>query len=899
MSSSNYYRFWIDRPHLDPNMRLLTEEYQRGITEFMGLVQRQPEAETGMLRCPCSNCKNRKIIKECDVWTHLYLNGFTRSYKIWYHHGETDYEYGSTSEPQPAVRLEEPIRMDVDYGVGTEQMVNDHFRGEDLPNAEAMRFYDMLDAGKQPLYEGCRDGHSALSSVTRLMGIKTDYNLAEDCVDAIADFVKGILPEDNVASGSYYEVQKLVAGFGLSYQVIDVCSDNCMIYWRADEHRVTYKFCGKARYKDTSGRVPVPFKRMWYLPLTKRLQRLYQSERTTQPMRWHAEHSTNGEIRHPSDAKAWKHFQSKYPDFAYERRNIYLGLCTDGFSPFGKSGRQYSLWPVILTPYNLPPNLCLRREFLFFSILVPGPEHPKRSLDVFLQPLIYELQQLWAEGAETYDVSCKENFQMRAVLMWTIRDFPAYDMLSGWTTHGRLSCPYCQDNTDAFQLKHGRKTCWFDCHRRFLPPDHPYRRSRNLFTKNKRVFDSPPPEICGADLSTQLRDFGAERMQDQGGHVHYPVDAVGKLHNWHKKSIFWDLPYWKDHLLRHNLDAIHIEKNFFDNPMNTILNVQGKTKDNLKSRLDLVDICARSELHVDDNGRAPFPIYRLDAEGKYAFFDWISNDVKFPDGYASNLRNCVDRKEGKFIVLKSHDCHDDATMAEPDDSSTKDKPGWINGEDADLKPADETEDELEPAEESMLELKPAELSELSDTSLELNELSDTEDGAGLVAGRNEHFSAQRKIHNKFNLGRFYTKFDQTFPQSISSPFSSRMPRGSQQGSLGLYLFVLCRTLLCFLVRLSPSKQPLIRWTCASYQATFRNPSFGGLVSHIKHQLKSGSIIGPSATHCVTVQSISSPFWRVHIPLVRSSDPSLFLGVSSGIRATQPNFERRLLSDHKI
>ncbi|KAL0805704.1 hypothetical protein Bca101_098195 [Brassica carinata] len=124
MSSSNYFRSWIDRPHLDPNTRLLTEEYQRGITEFMGLVHRQPEAKTGMLRCPCSNCKNRKVIKEWDVWTHLYLSGFTRSYKIWYHHGETDYEHGSTSEPQPAVRLEEPIRTDVDYGVGTEQMVS-------------------------------------------------------------------------------------------------------------------------------------------------------------------------------------------------------------------------------------------------------------------------------------------------------------------------------------------------------------------------------------------------------------------------------------------------------------------------------------------------------------------------------------------------------------------------------------------------------------------------------------------------------------------------------------------------------------------------------------------------------------------------------------------------------
>ena len=105
---------------------------------------------------------------------------------------------------------------------------------------------------------------------------------------------------------------------------------------------------------------------------------------------------------------------------------------------------------------------------------------------------------------------------------------------------------------------------------------------------------------------------------------------------------------------------------------------------------------------------------------------------------------------------------DDATMDEPDDSSTKDKPLWI-GEHTDLKPADETEDELEPAEESMHELKPAEvrvdeldeLSELSDTSLELNELSDTEDGVGLVAGRNEPFTPN-STRPFLNLDRFYT-----------------------------------------------------------------------------------------------------------------------------------------------
>ncbi|KAL0684350.1 hypothetical protein Bca4012_051198 [Brassica carinata] len=57
-------------------------------------------------------------------------------------------------------------------------------------------------------------------------------------------------------------------------------------------------------------------------------------------------------------------------------------------------------------------------------------------------------------------------------------------------------------------------------------------------------------------------------------------------------------------------------------------------------------------------------------------------------------------------------------------------------------------------------------SEISDASLELNELSDTVEEVGLVAGRNEPFSAHGKIHKKFNLGWFYTKFDQAFGDGL-------------------------------------------------------------------------------------------------------------------------------------
>lgn len=83
-----------------------------------------------------------------------------------------------------------------------------------------------------------------------------------------------------------------------------------------------------------------------------------------------------------------------------------------------------------------------------------------RKLVFFLQPLILELKDSWSSGV-TYNFFMKKKIMIRAVLLWTISDFLAYRMLSGWTTHERLSCPYCLGMKDAFRLKNGRKTYWF------------------------------------------------------------------------------------------------------------------------------------------------------------------------------------------------------------------------------------------------------------------------------------------------------------------------------------------------------------------------------------------------------------------------------------------------------
>lgn len=65
---------------------------------------------------------------------------------------------------------------------------------------------------------------------------------------------------------------------------------------------------------------------------------------------------------------------------------------------------------------------------------------------------------------------------------------------------------------------------------------------------------------------------------------------------WKKKSIFFNLPYWKELDLRHNLDVMHIEKNVCDSIIGTLLNIKGKTKDGIESRRDLVTMGIRQDL---------------------------------------------------------------------------------------------------------------------------------------------------------------------------------------------------------------------------------------------------------------------------------------------------------------
>jgi len=175
-------------------------------------------------------------------------------------------------------------------------------------------------------------------------------------------------------------------------------------------------------------------------------------------------------------------------------------------------------------------------EVHVLSMVILGPSSLGRNIDVCLRPLIDELAQLWSSEALTYDISRKQNFVMRAALMWTINDFPAYGMDSGWSTHGKLACSYCMENNKAFTLTNRGKTSFFDCHRHFLPPNHRYRKNRKDFFVGRIEKDVAPPCLSGEELLDVVSEYGDIVFGLQSDKQKF--SSFGLTHNWVKRSIF-------------------------------------------------------------------------------------------------------------------------------------------------------------------------------------------------------------------------------------------------------------------------------------------------------------------------------------------------------------------------
>jgi hypothetical protein len=100
---------------------------------------------------------------------------------------------------------------------------------------------------------------------------------------------------------------------------------------------------------------------------------------------------------------------------------------------------------------------------------------------------------------------------------------------------------------------------------------------------------------------------------------------------------------------------MHIEKNVFENIFNTVMNVKGKTKDNIKARLDVELFCNHKNMElVCDGSRVAKPraSFVLEKNTKLLVYKWLKS-LHFLDGHALNISRLVNTEECRLYGMKS------------------------------------------------------------------------------------------------------------------------------------------------------------------------------------------------------------------------------------------------------
>ncbi|XP_025662015.1 uncharacterized protein [Arachis hypogaea] len=631
-------------------------EYKRGLNKFLDFAFVNASSDN-MIKCPCPQCGFQFMQTREDAYDHLLIKPFPPGYTLWLRHGEKPADERSTCTPilekvttdeNPYLQMvQEAFNFTMPPG-GEETTTGDPVEDDDLElpylydgrSHEAQNFHDLLADGAEELYLGCSK-YSKLSFLVKLYHIKCMCGVSDKTMSMILDLLRDAFEQAKLPS-TFYEAKKTIRKLGLNikrlmHAQMIACCIRVMMKTRPNANSVGLHDGSKKRER-------VPLRKSKY-------------RKTSTDMVWHKESDNNdGYLRHPRDAEAWKEFDAKYPYFSNDLRNVRLALASDGFNPFSNMSTKYSIWPVILILYNLPPWLCMKQTSFILSMIIPGPKMPGNDIDVYLEPLVDELKQLW-DGVETYDANKRTTFKMRAALMRTISDFPGLENLSGWNTYSGLACPNCNVDAKPQRLTFSRKWCYMG-YRRFLLRSHKYRLDRSRFDGQAESRD-PPKKYSGTDVLRQQCNmhvtFGKNStLTAKRRRISEDTDQDDSY--WKKRSVFFDLPYWKDHMLRHNLDVMHIEKNICDNVVFTILNDSVKSKDNLKARKDLQSMGIRPELWPDEGGKYHSAIFTMSNPQKDVFLKTLQN-VVFPDGYSSNIARCVDIRQRKLYGLKNHDCH--------------------------------------------------------------------------------------------------------------------------------------------------------------------------------------------------------------------------------------------------
>lgn len=515
----------------------------------------------------------------------------------------------------------------------TNTMQTDTKRGQGS-RAQDPKEQFIKNACKEPLYEGAKV--SKLRALLSILNLQATFGWSDASVSALFQLMQKILPDGNCMPDSRADAKKLLSTIGMDYRCIHACPNDCILYDGEFEALHTCPKCGLNRYREDLQGTQIPCKVVRHFPIIPRIRHMFRCKSIAAMMSWHKKgRSKDGILRVPADCNAWKHIEEQWSEFAKEPRHLRFGLATDGVNPYGLRSTKWSTWPVVLVNYNIPPWLCIKKGHLLLSLIIPGKRKP-RNLQVYMAPLLQELQMLW-NGIDVVDNSRSgksKYFKLRAILMWTLHDYPGYGDVAGLSTSGHYACPPCgMSLTSRYSVD--LKKVVYEGHRKYFDEG---------CSKRRNVRDVKPTVWKAKDW------FEHWEKSDQ---MKASTSSSKKKMNPGMKTLncFHSLPYWHNLLINHLLDPMHIFKNVSQLIWD---HITGK-RDSIGCRKDLEKVNRMPHLWIDESGNKP-PAPWVLSKQEMTVVKAAIEKFRTPTGTMRSLSGCF-TTDDDLSGLKSHDWH--------------------------------------------------------------------------------------------------------------------------------------------------------------------------------------------------------------------------------------------------
>jgi hypothetical protein len=80
------------------------------------------------------------------------------------------------------------------------------------------------------------------------MAVKSKYNFLNQCYNDIIKLIIDLISKKHNMSKYFYQFKKIMAGFGMNNEKIDLCKKNCMLFCKDHKDDTECMHCGMSRY---------------------------------------------------------------------------------------------------------------------------------------------------------------------------------------------------------------------------------------------------------------------------------------------------------------------------------------------------------------------------------------------------------------------------------------------------------------------------------------------------------------------------------------------------------------------------------------------------------------------------------------------------------------------------